>query len=214
MKSVHGRKICNTEVKVDEVRRPLYAAVTTCHRWPIHSPPTSPDAPDDEISAPIGLARSNSTISTARSYSTVSAASGTMEDGELTKVERIIADLNPPWSEDHPDDEDLAQTPLTASSLLSGTRVGGGSGGGHDTPQLFSPSRLLQSRGYPTGRARSLHHPLPFQHRLGSRLDPVHPQQSSSVMHLNHSGYDSDASMDGGTALSTAAFLRLDETDE
>jgi hypothetical protein len=33
-------------------------------------------------------------------------------------------------------------------------------------------------------------------------------------MNLNSSGYDSDASMDGGTALSTAAFLLLDETDE
>jgi hypothetical protein len=225
MASARGRKIFSPEGDV-EVRLPLSAGVRSGRRWAVHSPPAFPDAPDDEISATLEFARSYSnvsaahscsTVSPAHSYSSVSAVSGAMEDGRwTTPVARKSKLLKPPWSEDHPDDEDLMAIPLIASSLaaVSGTRGVRGSGGEDEARQVFSPSGLLQSRGDPGARPRGLHHPLPFQHRLGSRSNQPHPQQNSSAMNLNSSGYDSDASMDGGTALSTAAFLRLDETDE
>jgi hypothetical protein len=128
-----------------------------------------------------------------------------------------------------PDDEDMAapslvssSTPtLASSSLVSSSwsaldRIGEGAYDNDDrrsnpTQPLFSPSGLLQGRGHHFQSRRS--RPLPLHDNFTSMCAQNDPQPPAT---LNGCGgeYDSDTSMDGGTALSTALFLKLDEPED
>jgi hypothetical protein len=192
------------------------------HTWSATPLPALPDAPDDELMfscSPLSQA------STSNTHSIMMDPDGGWLRHHHQPSHHQIRGCEPDG--EFPDDEDMvapslvsSSTPTFASSSLvssSWSGLDGNDDGTYDDGRtrrplpLFSPSSLLQSRGHHIQSRRS--RPLPIHDTFDSMYAQKGPQPPATFSGCG-AEYDSDTSMDGGTALSTALFLRLDEPEE